>query len=113
MRTLDSPSALRPAPGAFPAVLAIVSATLTCHALVTRRGHAKGPQVLTSSHTNSTNYVISHGVAASAKPEEVSTCVTRSLGDWDGARAMIPQPDLEQFQVCAANGVIEARPDWR
>lgn len=30
---------------------------------------------------------------------QVSTCVTRSIGDWDGARAMIPQPDVARFDV--------------
>ena len=47
-----------------------------------------GPTVLAggSSHNGS-----KHGV--------VNVCVTRSIGDWDGARAMIPQPDVLTFEV--------------
>ena len=29
----------------------------------------------------------------------VSTCVTRSIGDWDGSRALVPEPELMAFKV--------------
>lgn len=38
-------------------------------------------------------------VLAGGDHGKVSTCVTRSIGDWDGARAMIPQPELHRFGV--------------
>ena len=38
--------------------------------------------------------VIHGGVRA-----EVTTMMTRSIGDWDGSRAMIPHPDLSRFEV--------------
>lgn len=34
-----------------------------------------------------------------SKHGSINTCVTRSIGDWDGARAMIPQPDVLSFDV--------------
>lgn len=42
-----------------------------------------------------------HGpmVLAGGSDGKVSTCVTRSVGDWDGARAMIPHPDLLRWEV--------------
>ena len=36
---------------------------------------------------------------AGGEDGKVSTCVTRSIGDWDGSRAMIPQPELRRFEV--------------
>lgn len=38
-------------------------------------------------------------VLAGGDGGEVSTCVTRSIGDWDGARAMVPQPEVLRFEV--------------
>jgi len=29
----------------------------------------------------------------------VTTCVTRSIGDWDASRALIPHPDVTRFVV--------------
>ena len=30
---------------------------------------------------------------------QVTTAMTRSIGDWDGSRAMIPHPDVNRFEV--------------
>lgn len=38
-------------------------------------------------------------VLAGGDDGAVSTCVTRSIGDWDGARAMVPQPEVLRFEV--------------
>ena len=34
-------------------------------------------------------------------PPAVSTCITRSIGDWDGSRALVPQPEHHRFDVHA------------
>ena len=34
----------------------------------------------------------------------VSTAVTRSIGDWDASRAMVPHPELQHFSVVGAAG---------
>lgn len=44
-------------------------------------------------------------VLAGGDSGKVSTCVTRSIGDWDGARAMIPQPEIATFRVGEAEHV--------
>ena len=56
--------------------------------------------------TRSNTKVIARGnadfgpkVLAGGDSGKVSTCVTRSIGDWDGARAMIPQPEISRFAV--------------
>ena len=38
-------------------------------------------------------------VLAGGELNQVSTCVTRSIGDWDGSRAMIPEPEVLTFEV--------------
>ena len=66
------------------------------------------PEVLkarTSHKLVDDGYSIATGPPSQTSPprksheSEVSTCVTRSIGDWDGSRAMTPQPDLERFEV--------------
>lgn len=39
------------------------------------------------------------GWPSSTSPSPVSTCVTRSIGDWDASRACVPQPDALRFDV--------------
>lgn len=48
-----------------------------------------------------------HGptVLAAGERSSVSTCVTRSIGDWDASRAMVPHPDVHRFEVRGANWV--------
>ena len=50
--------------------------------LTTPEGSQHGPRVV-------------QGGAAS----KVTTCVTRSIGDWDASRALIPHPDVTRFVV--------------
>jgi len=63
-----------------------------------KRLDAKGaPTVIKASRGGNPE---AEGSAAPASAAQVvSTVVTRSIGDWDGARAMIPEPGLERFQV--------------
>ena len=69
---------------------------------IIKRGFAQhsahGPMVLAGGSVHSdktTDTASSHG----SNHGSVNTCVTRSIGDWDGARAMIPQPDMHAFKV--------------
>ena len=71
-----------------------------------RRRSFTTPSVLQRSNTNVLKRVSDsdpsvHGpmVLAGGVMNKVSTCITRSIGDWDGSRAMIPQPEIVSFEV--------------
>lgn len=66
------------------------SASLVSH----RFGNGVGPLVVQTRRKSP------GGVAAPGAP--VSTCVTRSIGDWDGSRALVPAPELHRFTVGTA-----------
>ena len=76
-----------------------------------KRFETHGPVVLKSARFRVVRAVrgsFRRGTRVRAEPEEqprfapVSTAVTRSIGDWDAARTLIPQPDLYRFEVGAS-----------
>jgi serine/threonine protein phosphatase PrpC len=66
-----------------------------------RRSNTSVLQRVSTNHPSATGPLVLAGGALN----RVSTCVTRSIGDWDGARAMIPQPDVLRFDVGASQHV--------
>lgn len=66
------------------------TSVITRGALMQATGASSGTSVLAKAGPK---------VLAGGDHGQVSTCVTRSIGDWDGSRAMIPQPELLRFEV--------------
>lgn len=54
---------------------------------IQRRGHARGPFAISTTLPNG--------------QMGANTCVSRSIGDWDAARSVLPHPDIEHFKVPA------------